>query len=108
MVKIKKSIVLLLACALISSSVFAHGKGDIEDIEVDNVNSWQEVFDLEEKKPGKYNIMITARDLGGNIRVEGPHNIHLDPESDLPVCGITNPYPKHASCRKLEHCWYLC
>ncbi len=74
-------------------SGFAHGKGDIEDINVENVNSWQEQFDLDSRKPGKYNIMITARDLGGNIQVEGPHNLWLDPNSDLPVCGITNPYP---------------
>ncbi len=74
-------------------SAFAHGKGDIEDINVENVNSWQEQFDLDSRKPGKYNIMITARDLGGNIQVEGPHNLWLDPNSDLPVCGITNPYP---------------
>lgn len=75
------------------AGVFAHGKGDIEDINVENVNSWQEQFDLDSRKPGKYNIMITARDLGGNIQVEGPHNLWLDPKSDLPVCGITNPYP---------------
>ncbi|MCR5187957.1 MAG: hypothetical protein K6C97_03395 [Treponema sp.] len=73
--------------------LFAHGKGDIEDLKVENLNSWQEQFDLDSRKPGKYNIMITARDLGGNTYIEGPHNIFLDPNSDLPICGITNPYP---------------
>jgi len=73
--------------------LYAHGKGDIEELEVENLHSWQESFDLEGKKSGKYNIMITANDKGGNSFVEGPYNLFLDPESDLPVCGITNPYP---------------
>ncbi len=93
MIRIKKSIFFILLSLSLSVAAFAHGKGDIEEIKVDNVNSWQEQFDLESRKPGKYNIFITARDLGGNTQVEGPHNLWLDPNSDLPVCGITNPYP---------------
>ncbi len=93
MKKFKKLAVLTLLSFLLSNNLFAHGKNDVEDIQVDNMNSWQEEFDLEQKKPGKYNIMITARDLGGNTYIEGPHNLYLDPESDLPICGITNPYP---------------
>ena len=63
---------------------------------VDNVNSWQEDIDITEakKKPGKYNIMITAVDLGGNTTIEGPHNIWIDPESDNPICNVTSPYPQ--------------
>lgn len=93
MTGIKKGLVLAIAISSMVFSVFAHGKNDIEDIQVENFNSWQEQFDLDSKKPGKYNIMITARDLGGNIHIEGPHNIYYDPLSDLPICGITNPYP---------------
>ena len=90
----KKNLVLFLIFNVLFTSVLtAHGKNDIEEQNADNVNSWQELFDLDERKPGKYNIMITARDLGGNTVVEGPHNIYYDPKSDLPVCGITNPYP---------------
>ena len=83
----------MILTALLTIGLFAHGKGDIEEISVDNMNSWQEEYDLDSKKPGKYNILITARDLGGNTYVEGPHNIYLDPKSDMPICGITNPYP---------------
>ena len=36
--------------------------------------------------------MITATDLGGNEHIEGPFNLYVDPESDRPICGITNPY----------------
>ena len=88
-----KRIIMVLFTILLTVSANAHGKGDVEDINVENMNSWQEQFDLDSRKPGKYNIMITARDLGGNVHIEGPHNIYLDPNSDLPICGITNPYP---------------
>ena len=91
--KMKKVYLFTILSILLTSALTAHGKGDIEDISVVNMNSWQEQFDLESRKPGKYNIMITARDLGGNVHIEGPHNIYLDPKSDLPICGITNPYP---------------
>ena len=75
--------------------IFAHGKKDVEEIKVDNLQSWQTKVDLEsrtKKKAQKYNIMITATDLGGNTTVEGPFNIYVDPESDRPIVGITNPY----------------
>ena len=90
----KSLFILILLCSICGFS-FAHGKGDIEEIDVDNVNSWKENFDLEgktKKKAQKYNIMITASDLGGNEHVEGPYNLYVDPESDRPICGITNPY----------------
>ena len=94
MLRIHKKLLTLSMLFSIFVPVFAHGKSDIEDVEVSNLNSWQEQIDLESKKAGKYNIMITAKDLGGNVYVEGPHNIWVDPNSDLPVCGITNPYPE--------------
>lgn len=75
--------------------LFAHGKKDVEDIPVENLQSWQERIDLEsrtKRNAQKYNIMVTATDLGGNTAVEGPFNLYVDPESDRPVCGITNPY----------------
>ena len=93
--KYSKSLFVLLFLCSICSFSFAHGKGDIEEIDVDNVNSWKENFDLEgktQKKAVKYNIMITASDLGGNEHIEGPFNLYVDPESDRPICGITNPY----------------
>ena len=93
MIKMKKVFLIAILSVLTAAFSFAHGKGDVEDISVENMNSWQEQFDLDSRKPGKYNIMITARDLGGNVHIEGPHNLWLDPKSDLPICGITNPYP---------------
>ena len=95
MMKNVKSLLMAVMLFCICALTFAHGKGDIEEIDVDNVNSWKETFDLEgktQKKAVKYNIMITATDLGGNEHVEGPFNLYVDPESDRPICGITNPY----------------
>ncbi|MBR5400170.1 MAG: hypothetical protein IK102_00035 [Treponema sp.] len=93
--KFTKSLLCLFLFSFMTVFAFAHGKGDVEEIEVDNVNSWKESFDLEgktQKKAVKYNIMITATDLGGNEHIEGPFNLYVDPESDRPICGITNPY----------------
>lgn len=70
-------------------SLFAR---DVETHNVKNLESWQDSFDLNGRKAGKYNIMVQATDLGGNQVVEGPFNLYVDPNSDLPVCGITNPH----------------
>ena len=90
---VKKYLTLFVVASAFLLPMFAHGKGDIEEHPVTDLNSWQDAFDLESKKPGKYNIMITAKDLGGNTHIEGPHNLFVDPNSDLPICGVTNPYP---------------
>ena len=81
--------VVLSLCSFMA--VYAHGAKDVEEKETAKLDSWQETFDLTGKKPGKYNIMVEATDLGGNQSVEGPYNMYVDPKSDLPVCGITNP-----------------
>ncbi|MCR4790290.1 MAG: hypothetical protein K5839_04350 [Treponemataceae bacterium] len=58
---------------------------------MEDKKSWKEKFNINEKKAGKYNVMITAQDQSGNTAVEGPYNIYIDPESDLPVTEVTNP-----------------
>ena len=91
--KCKKMFITFSLAALTAIPVFAQFTAPkVENITAQNLNSWQDSFDLDKRKTGKYNIMITAKDLGGNTTVEGPHNIWLDPKSDLPVCTITNPY----------------
>ena len=54
-------------------------------------NSWQESFDINDKKDGKYNVIVTAKDKAGNETVAGPFNIKIDENSDKPIIGITNP-----------------
>lgn len=88
---IRNRILKLVVGLFVSSLLFAHGAKDIDEKNVDNMQSWQESFSLEGKTSGKYNILVTASDLGGNETVEGPFNLYVDPKSDLPVSGITNP-----------------
>ncbi len=92
MSKFFKTLVILLLVSNVSL-VFAHGRKDVESREVSNKYSWLEQFDLESKKEGKFNIFVTATDMGGNKSVEGPFNIKYDKTSDLPVVGIINPSP---------------
>lgn len=87
-----KKIITVSFCLLMSlSALFAFGKREKEDRDVEKMDSWKETFDINEKKAGKYNIVVTATDIGGNQTLAGPMNIFIDPESDLPICGITNP-----------------
>ncbi|WP_191015325.1 Ig-like domain-containing protein [Treponema zioleckii] len=85
---VKFVMVPLLFLSVVSS---AFAKRDITEREVENMDSWQENFDINQKKPGKYNIVITAEDKGGNTAIGGPFNIYIDPDSDYPIAGITNP-----------------
>jgi hypothetical protein len=87
----KKKGLFILASLVLVSSVFAHGKGDIEEREVASMDSWQEQFDIDKKKEGKYNVLATVEDKGGNKTVGGPYNIYIDPDSDYTISGITNP-----------------
>lgn len=88
----RRSIAFLIFTFIVSTcALFSSGKKELEEISVQNLESWQESFPIEEKKPGTYNIMVTANDKGGNTTVVGPYNIYIDPDSDLPVSGITNP-----------------
>ena len=81
----------LILMFLVSYQIFA--KRDITKREVEKMDSWKEEFDLSTKKTGKYNVIVTAKDKGGNVAYGGPFNIYIDPESDRPVSGITNPQP---------------
>ncbi|MCR4821242.1 MAG: hypothetical protein K5873_00025 [Treponema sp.] len=79
------------AFAVLSLSAFAFGKKDADYREVENMDSWQETFDINEKKEGKYNIYVEAKDKGGNTEVAGPYNLYIDPDSDYAISSITNP-----------------
>ena len=85
----KKLLLCVCVCASLTSFLFAGGK--VETRTVENPESWEESFDLTEKKQGKYNVLVTAEDSAGNIGEAGPFNMYIDPRSDLPVVSITNP-----------------
>ena len=82
---------LLCVCLSLSLVSFLSAGGKVETRTVDNPESWDEAFDLTEKKQGKYNVLVTAEDSAGNIGEAGPFNMYIDPRSDLPIAAITNP-----------------
>ena len=84
---------ILLTAVLAASSVmaFSFGKRDVTYRDVEEMDSWQEEFDINEKKAGKYNFYVEAKDMGGNREIAGPYNVYVDPDSDYAVSGITNP-----------------
>jgi len=82
---------LLCVCVCLSVTAFLSAGGKVETRTVENPESWEESFDLAEKKPGKYNVLVTAEDTAGNIGEAGPFNMYIDPRSDQPVVSITNP-----------------
>lgn len=87
----KKKLASFAMLFVIVSAVFAGGRKDIEEKSLGAKNSWQESLDVNNKSAGKYNVVVTAEDKAGNTTSAGPFNIWLDPDSDLPVVGITNP-----------------
>ena len=87
---LKKSIfvfTMLTSCL----SAFAFGKRDADYRDVEEMDSWKETFDINEKKEGKYNIYVEAKDKGGNTQIAGPYNLFIDPDSDYAISGVTNP-----------------
>jgi hypothetical protein len=89
----KKRYILFLF-VLISAVLFAAGNKDNESHQADNPSGFDDTLDTSERltdKSKKYNFYLEAEDKGGNTVVEGPYNIFLDPESDLPIVSIINP-----------------
>lgn len=73
-------------------SLFAGGSKEKAYEKIIEEESWQEEADISEiVKASKYNFVIEAEDQGGNVTTVGPYNVWVDPDSDLPVTGITNP-----------------
>ena len=65
---------LLCVCAYAFLTSFLSAGGKVETRTVENPESWEEAFDLTEKKQGKYNVLVTAEDSAGNIGEAGPFN----------------------------------
>ncbi|MBR1722287.1 MAG: hypothetical protein IJ727_07390 [Treponema sp.] len=86
-----KKLFIILSLVMSVSLAFSLGKRDAEYRDVTEMDSWQETFDINEKKEGKYNIYVEAKDKGGNKEVAGPYNLFIDPDSDYAISGITNP-----------------
>jgi hypothetical protein len=85
-------LVLIFVFGLFQSlSLFAAGKRDINTQTADGLEIWQQEFDLSELKPGKYNILVEAKDAAGNTAESGPFNIKVDPNAGLPIARVVYP-----------------
>jgi hypothetical protein len=80
--------ILGLVCIM---AVHAGGRKDNESHEADNTDGFTSSIPIENKKTGKWNFFIQAKDKGGNTTIAGAHNIYNDPASDLPIATIINP-----------------
>jgi hypothetical protein len=79
---------------IITSGLWAAGgrDGNISKT-AEDPSGFTDTLDTSEKKPGKYNYYLEAKDRAGNKTRSGPENIYIDPESDLPRTTIINPLP---------------
>jgi hypothetical protein len=76
---------------LFTVQVFSGGKRQIDTQTADGIKIWQKEFDVSGLKPGKYNVIIQARDAAGNVGVSGPFNLRVDPNAGLPVARVVYP-----------------
>ncbi len=72
---------------------FSRGTDEEAWQEVEGDENWRHEIDISEYDPGTYNIVVRAYDLAGNEYVEGPFDIRIDPESDLPEVNFVYPEP---------------
>ncbi|MDR1933222.1 MAG: hypothetical protein LBQ57_10430 [Spirochaetales bacterium] len=86
-----KALLVFSAFFIVNLSVWAGGRQEPETHKVEDPTGFSEKIDISDKEEGMYNFYIEAKDRGGNVYREGPHNIYIDPESDLPVARINNP-----------------
>ncbi|TFH06079.1 MAG: hypothetical protein E4H09_00940, partial [Spirochaetales bacterium] len=88
----RRTVGTILMLCLISAAAFAAGKTEEADFQqVEGKGNWVHTIDVSELEPGKYNILVRARDIAGNEQIGGPYNVFVDPASDLP--GVTISYP---------------
>jgi len=73
--------------------LWAAGRKENVSKSAEDPAGFTDTFDVSERKPGKYNYYIEAKDRAGNTTRSGPDNIYIDPESDLPRTTIINPLP---------------
>lgn len=82
---------ILIMLAALGIPLSARGTNEEGWVPVEGQENWRRELDISEQKPGTYNVIIRGRDYAGNEFVEGPYNLQIDPDSDLPVSRIIYP-----------------
>jgi len=90
----KKNLFICVLFLIIGSALWAGGGKDKNVTKsAEDPSGFTDTLDISDKKPGKYNYYLEAKDKAGNTTLSGPENIYIDPESDLPRTTIINPLP---------------
>jgi len=88
-----KGLFVFALLVIFGSSIWAAGRKDNISKYSEDPSGFTDTFDISERKPGRYNFYMEAKDRAGNSTFAGPGNIYIDPESDLPRTTIINPLP---------------
>jgi len=84
----------VILSVFISGALFAAGGRDgNESREAEDPSGFTDSVDILQRKTGKHNYYLEAKDNAGNRTRSGPENIWVDPASDLPQATIINPLP---------------
>lgn len=83
----------ILLLILSHLALFGAGKKETPLTEASGGRNWEKVFDISDKKPGVYNIVVEGKDQAGNVTLAGPINVFIDPKTDFPVAAVANPLP---------------
>lgn len=88
---VRSLVLVLLLLIFVASASFAGGGREPEWHSLDLTGHWQHEIDLSDFDPGTWNVVIRARDQGGNETIGGPFNLTIDPLSDLPISSVIYP-----------------
>ena len=90
--QVVRVLVALIAVSGIGGPLFAGGKAEDFAFEpVSGESHWTYTVDLEELEEGKHNLVIRSVDAAGNVRLEGPYDFRVDPETDIPSVAVAHP-----------------
>ncbi|MDR0290140.1 MAG: hypothetical protein LBI06_04325, partial [Treponema sp.] len=81
----------LIFAVFLPTFAYAGGGREIVTHTADGLDIWQTEFDVSGKRPGTYNVIISAKDAAGNEGISGPYNIKVDPMAGLPEARVVFP-----------------
>ena len=90
---LKKASVFFVFLLLLASVLWAGGRKENLSLTAPDPSGFSDTIDTANRKPGRSNYYLEAKDRAGNITRSGPENITFDPASDLPNTTIINPVP---------------
>jgi hypothetical protein len=98
MSKTKNNILIFVICYLLfalwfSPAAWGAAKKDIETATAEGNETWEHNFDINGRRKGTYNYLVTGYDHAGNETVDGPYNIKIDPNSGLAAVKVIYPEP---------------